>query len=251
MCLEIFCYHLGITLLHAVENILWVEEDNTDLTYMYISFRIVMYLQFFDLLSICCIARIMKRRYQFLNKRLIEVFKYVHNEDDILREIRELYSVHRKLYYLSEKFNDVYGWQIFFILISTVLSLLNSANFAFLTENNAEKAEFNLGPYVIYITAYPVFYACSTTALTLACEAAKKNAITTSTLLFRKLPWLPYIIGCCSTRKELMDIARSAKELIPTFSAGGFYQVNQHLLSSLFSTVTTYLIVIIQLSLST
>ncbi|VEN50178.1 unnamed protein product [Callosobruchus maculatus] len=248
MCLEISCYHLGMLFLHIVENVLWVEENNAELTYMYISFRIVMYLQFLVLVSVCCISRILQRRYHFLNQQLIEIFKYVYDDKEMLRKVQELYSIHRKLYYLSEKFNNVYGWMIFFILISTVLSLLNSANFAFLTKTDCDQAEFNLGPYIIYITAYPVFYACSTTALTFACEAAKRNAITLSTLLFRRLP---YFTGSRLIRRELMTVAKSAKELIPSFSAGGFYQVNQYLLSSLFSTVTTYLIVIVQLSLST
>nr|CAH7744894.1 unnamed protein product [Callosobruchus chinensis] len=248
MCLEIACYHLGILSLHVVENILWVEEDNTELTYMYISFRIVMYLQFLVLVLVCCISRILKRRYRFLNQQLIQIFRHVCDDREMLKKVQELYSIHRKLYYLSERLNDVYGWIIFFILISTVLSLLNSANFAFLTKTDCDKAEFSLGPYIIYITAYPVFYACSTTSLTFACEAAKRSAITMSTLLFKRLP---YFTGRRSIRRELMTVAKSAKELIPSFSAGGFYQVNQYLLSSLFSTVTTYLIVIVQLSLST
>nr|CAI5845186.1 unnamed protein product [Callosobruchus analis] len=248
MCLEISCYHLGLLILHVVENVLWVEEDNTELTYMYISFRIVMYLQFLVLVSVCCISRVIQRRYHFLNQQLMEIFKYVRDDDVVLKKVQELYSIHRKLYYLAERLNDIYGWMIFFILISTILSLLNSANFAFLTKTDCDKAEFSLGPYVIYVTAYPVFYACSTTALTFACEAAKRNAITMSSLLFRRLP---YFTGSRSIRRELMTVAKSAKELIPSFSAGGFYQVNQYLLSSLFSTVTTYLIVIVQLSLST
>lgn len=53
-----------------------------------------------------------------------------------------------------------------------------------------------------------------------------------------------------SCKDELMLFARIIKELAPTFSAAGFFPVNQGVLSTLFSAVTTYLIIIIQFNMS-
>lgn len=53
-----------------------------------------------------------------------------------------------------------------------------------------------------------------------------------------------------SVKDELVLFVKFVKELAPTFSAAGFFQINQSVISTLFSAVTTYLIIIIQFNMT-
>lgn len=58
-------------------------------------------------------------------------------------------------------------------------------------------------------------------------------------------------IDSLEARQELLAFCDYAKHLIPTFSAAGFFTLNQHTLSSLFTALITYLIIIIQFNMAT
>lgn len=47
-------------------------------------------------------------------------------------------------------------------------------------------------------------------------------------------------------KTELFNLANYAKKLKPTFSAAGFFPVNQLILARIFSMITTYAIICIQ-----
>nr|ALR72586.1 putative gustatory receptor GR9 [Colaphellus bowringi] len=47
-------------------------------------------------------------------------------------------------------------------------------------------------------------------------------------------------------REEILSFTEYVEQLTPVFSAVGFFQVNQKVLSSLFSAVISYFIIIIQ-----
>ncbi|KAG5878405.1 hypothetical protein JTB14_029678 [Gonioctena quinquepunctata] len=50
-------------------------------------------------------------------------------------------------------------------------------------------------------------------------------------------------------RDQLMILATYAKQWKPTFTAGGFFDVNQSCISSIFSAIITYLVIIIQFNM--
>ncbi|KAG5878404.1 hypothetical protein JTB14_029677 [Gonioctena quinquepunctata] len=50
-------------------------------------------------------------------------------------------------------------------------------------------------------------------------------------------------------RDQLMLLADYAEQWKPTFTAGGFYDVNQSCISSIFSAIITYLVIIIQFNM--
>lgn len=52
-------------------------------------------------------------------------------------------------------------------------------------------------------------------------------------------------------RQELLILANAVGRRIPVFSAAGYFQINKETLMSIFSTITTYVIVLIQLNDST
>lgn len=68
------------------------------------------------------ITRILKRSYEMLNKKLGMVTKNSENFESFLVEERKSYLI---LYNAVRKFNDVFGGQIFFVNITTVMVILN------------------------------------------------------------------------------------------------------------------------------
>ncbi|XP_050516305.1 uncharacterized protein LOC126891165 [Diabrotica virgifera virgifera] len=50
--------------------------------------------------------------------------------------------------------------------------------------------------------------------------------------------------------ENALVIANLAKELTPKFSAAGFFDINQQLLPTFFSNLSTYLIIILQFKMS-
>ncbi|KAJ8936753.1 hypothetical protein NQ314_012173 [Rhamnusium bicolor] len=86
----------------------------------------------------------------------------------------------------------------------------------------------------------------STTALIMSCDGVEKSGRNITTTCYIKLGAMENSM----LRDELMLMAKCTEKLTPKFSAAGFFQVNQHVLATIFSSMTTYLIIIIQFNLT-
>lgn len=78
------------------------------------------------------------------------------------------------------------------------------------------------------------------------CVYEAKNRFQTSCLKYEELT-----SNCIDIRQELTIIIRKSVELNVEFSAAGFYNINRTVFSMIFSTVTTYLIILMQLNMYT
>ncbi|KAJ8954998.1 hypothetical protein NQ318_000430 [Aromia moschata] len=86
----------------------------------------------------------------------------------------------------------------------------------------------------------------STIVIVMSCDGVEKcgQQIVKTCFLYREVMEKPAL------KDDLVLFAKFVKQLSPKFSAAGFFQINQSLLSALFSAVMTYLIIIIQFNMT-
>ncbi|KAJ8976574.1 hypothetical protein NQ317_010737 [Molorchus minor] len=83
--------------------------------------------------------------------------------------------------------------------------------------------------------------------LIMSCDAAEKSGrelIKTCYLLYER------VTDDGLVNEKLLEVADYAKEWRPIFSAAGFYDVNQSTLTSSLQALITYVVILIQFSLS-
>lgn len=80
----------------------------------------------------------------------------------------------------------------------------------------------------------------------MSCDRVEKSGRKVTTTSYQKL----LDLETSALKEELSLLAESTKQLAPKISAAGFFTLNQALLVSMFSSATTYVIIIIQFNLS-
>lgn len=104
--------------------------------YYLLNFKMCMF--FYEILMVGFIHNIMKilkSRYELLNKVLEEVLKG--DEKEVENKLMELGKVHKKLYTFTQNCNSLFGWPMFFLLFGTTFAMLNCLNGLFLDDINA------------------------------------------------------------------------------------------------------------------
>ncbi|KAJ8954996.1 hypothetical protein NQ318_000428 [Aromia moschata] len=64
--INIILYHMAFVFLYAYDNFILIQMGQTKIAYTYIIYRIGMYYQLFELIFLCKVVRMLKRRYDFL-----------------------------------------------------------------------------------------------------------------------------------------------------------------------------------------
>ncbi|XP_072397544.1 uncharacterized protein [Diabrotica undecimpunctata] len=240
---EIAFYHLVYFTISAVEM-----KMNSTIRPNYITHKIAMYYQFFELILICNTAKMLRKRYNFLSKMIRSILKspiYIvsKNEDKSKEEkLKKVFSLYQDLYVMSDEFNVIFGWKIFLILICTVFSLLNHANRALLVSRQKQDEQHVTYKYIMNGLVYPLLYVVTTVALVMSCDSIEKSGDNVITTCHRKL----INLDKSPLRNDLQVMAKYMDKLRPTFTAAGFFQINQLILATIFTSITTYLIIIIQ-----
>lgn len=109
--------------------------SNAHPNYFFLNFKIFIYFnEIFMVGFIHKAMRILKRRYELLNDVLEEVVKNGEKEVD---KLMELGIVYQKLYMLTQNFNSLFGWPIFFLLFCTAFAILNCLNGLFLFDTKS------------------------------------------------------------------------------------------------------------------
>ncbi|XP_076255988.1 uncharacterized protein LOC143193576 [Rhynchophorus ferrugineus] len=99
---------------------------------------------------------------------------------------------------------------------------------------------------IIINIIYPILYICCVTKIVMACDSVVKSGHKIT-----KLCYLLYEQSSGYERQEtFINLAQFTQGLCPQFSAAGFWLVDQSILSTLFSSVITYLIIIIQFNMT-
>ncbi|KAJ8937834.1 hypothetical protein NQ318_016714 [Aromia moschata] len=82
--------------------------------------------------------------------------------------------------------------------------------------------------------------------LLMACDKVEKSSAKITATCYMRLDGLE----CPAVRDEIILMAKYVTELAPKLSAAGFFQLNQYFMSTIFSSLMTYLIILIQFNLS-
>lgn len=81
---------------------------------------------------------ILKTRYELLNAALEDMFKDDEGvEKGLTDKLMELGKIYKKLYVLTQNFNNLFGWPMFFLLFCTAFALLNCLNGLFLFDSKS------------------------------------------------------------------------------------------------------------------
>lgn len=129
--------------------------------YYLLNFKICMFFyEIFIVGFIHNIMKVLKSRYDLLNKVLEEVLKS--DEKEIESKLADLGKIHKKLYTLTQNCNNLFGWPMFFLLFCTTFAMLNCLNGLFLNDSNAadlwKVLVLNISFASIYLVSINIFF---------------------------------------------------------------------------------------------
>ncbi|XP_056634271.1 uncharacterized protein LOC130443559 isoform X3 [Diorhabda sublineata] len=151
--------------------------------------------------------------------------------------VENLKTTMSKIYEGILFFNKAIGNQILFLIITSFGSILADFDFLIFAIKNI-KFLFILN----YWTIGNIFFVMFSVIVILSCDRVEKKA--------EELIKTCIYIQASTGDENALALANLAKELRPKFSAAGFFDINQRILPSFFSNLSTYLIIILQFKLS-
>ncbi|XP_066153972.1 uncharacterized protein [Euwallacea fornicatus] len=242
---KIIMYHLAYASMHVYDTI----ANWTSLSYSlaFIIFRFTTYYLMFSTLFITFICGWLRNRYLYLEQLLESSastqyfnFSILHNES-VLGKLSEFSHNYKSMYLIVQEVNAIFGTYFFFITICTVLEILNAVNYGMPTKNLGVEDAVT-GVNVIYL----LFYTMCNVQVVMSCNSilkCSKKIWTTCLILHQQTESV-------EIREVYLILSHFIQGLSPEFSAAGFWIVNQSVLSTLFSSVMTYLIIIIQFNMT-
>ncbi|XP_030747380.1 uncharacterized protein LOC115875929 [Sitophilus oryzae] len=192
----------------------------------------------------------MKNRYLYLEKILedctnqarVQLIVFNKKPTHVPNKLQIFSHNFKMMYLLVDDFNAIFGNQIFFITICTALEILNGVNYGMPTLHNIDVNDDTITINVVY----PILYIICNTEVVMACDAVVKSG--------KKISKMCFMLHEQTDNNELKEaflkLAVYTQGLCPYFSAAGFWYVEQEVLSTLFSSVITYLIIIIQFNMT-
>nr|QHN69202.1 gustatory receptor 4 [Sirex noctilio] len=161
---------------------------------------------------------------------------------DVISKIQKFRSLHHDLYTLSIKVNVNFGIQL---LVNSTISLVITTGQLYESYLNFIDNRLNV-EQIMYNTLWTFFYVFRLIYVSHACNRTKNEARYTSSLLYK-----------FSMKSKLQDLRNEvihfSLQLIHenvTFTACGFFDIDFRMLCSIIGTVTTYLVILIQMDLS-
>lgn len=279
VCL-IFCHFIYFTS-HIFDTIANWETIYYSLAF--IIFRFTTYYIMFSTLFITFVCTWIKNRYLYLkcllkssspSRNLIKI-NLLQNEV-IMQKLSEFSHTYKSLYLVVQEVNQIFGTYFLFIPICTVLEILNAVNYGMPTKKDNVKLAV-LGDNIIYLVLYAVgefeyllmgkiifsydLQMCNI-QIVMSCQRvleANNQVWKTCLILHQEMKTpelrdeyltLAYFVQGLYLIFEIFKLDQSVVGLSPQFSATGFWMVNQTNLSTLFSSVMTYLIIIIQFNMT-
>nr|CAH7714099.1 unnamed protein product [Callosobruchus chinensis] len=203
-----------------------IYRDLDEDVFTNISFRFFLLNQVIPAVLIQRMLVVVKRRYSVLNKLLcVSSRVMIEDEKSTIKDIKLLKALLKKCYFMVEAFNDIFGWMIFLMSVTTSLSLLNCLLWLF---------EINIKIHSTTTTAPPVKLPGDDLGfiitIALSCDATEKEGARFTNLC--------YTIHIKETnkqlKKEFKNLAVISQKIGPKFSAAGFFTINQMFLSSFF-----------------
>nr|UTN00896.1 gustatory receptor [Semanotus bifasciatus] len=192
----------------------------------------------FLLILTCNLAQALKRRFNYLNQMIVHISEEMFSDKMAINKMNEVITLYRTLYLVMDNFNRIFGWHIFFYIsltvIRTLVGVVRSMEFKFSLESNTS----NYVSCMVYIMSCIVLIMCCDTAE----KSGKKSIKICFTLHERSEREI--------IKEQLLQLADYAQYWRPTFSAAGFYDVNQSTFTAIFNAFITYIVILIQFTLA-
>ncbi|CAG9854765.1 unnamed protein product [Phyllotreta striolata] len=229
-------------LLHYFEIFMWDLQFRMEAGYVF--YRIIMLYQFFIVLFSINLTRLLHARYEIVLGSLSEIisgeYAIIQANYGSCKTLVEMKEAMLRLHNVIQKYNVIFGWLIFLNTISAFLASLGDIDYVLLYYGTGD-SYFNYGiiaANLVYVLAYSI----STILIVFSCDKVNKTARKIVILCYLK----PGLLNKTPIRDDLVSFVQFAEKLLPNFSAAGFFYINQTILSTLFSAISTYLIIIIQ-----
>ncbi|KAJ8918639.1 hypothetical protein NQ315_013145 [Exocentrus adspersus] len=162
---------------------------------------------------------------KFMNKDVVTV---------TVKQLKKIKLLYRDITDLVEKENSLVGWQIFCLMAYTLLYALSLLNSVLVGESIQSLKSDAVGLLIIIIYDFYVALSCDLT------NYEGKKIIKLCYNLEEKFSMNSPI------RHELLELAEQAKFFAPRFVSVGLFDIKRKMLLSMMTTITTYIIVIIQ-----
>nr|CAI5864671.1 unnamed protein product [Callosobruchus analis] len=245
------CYTFKVVLFFAIFIFLNAWDILTSIhanILLNLNFRFFMLSQLLPALLINRMMAVVKRRYSVLIKLLrISSRTTIEDEKTTTKNIKLLKTLLKKCYFMVEAFNDIFGWMIFLMSLTTSFTLLSCLLWFFVRSNHSIRnpTPFSFaGDDEICTVSIVLLYLTFMIIVVLSCDGTQKEG--------RRFTDLCYTIYIKEDNKylkrEFKNLAVISEKIGPNFSAAGFFTINQMFLSTFFSTLTSYTIVCIQFS---
>ncbi|XP_056631925.1 uncharacterized protein LOC130442002 [Diorhabda sublineata] len=248
--LKFIIFNMLYAAIHVTELLIWEHRENLNNEYGYLLYRIVMYYHFFNTFTAMSITDALNSRYKFLRSLMTKTFAESETTVIICQDTKIIsikFTKIKQVFWLLDgivqNYNNVFGWPVFFGTIISVIVCLADLNI--MTNFANTKNSFDISVAVIN-ALYSIIYLLSTIAIVISCDRVEKTARRIVSACYLK----PGLLDRTPIRDDIIFFAEFTEKLIPSFSAAGFFQINQNILSTLFSAIITYLIIIIQFNLA-
>nr|CAH7761123.1 unnamed protein product [Callosobruchus chinensis] len=206
---------------------------------MSIPFRIFTFYQFLITVLLNRMLMILKRRYRFLVKILHQTVN-LEEERAMIDAVQLLKVLLRRCYFVVDAFNQIFGWIIFFSLITCSLNMLGS--FMFVLENKFMHSLYSSNDIICFVS-YCGIYLILTVSIIISCDSTEKEGEKLTNLCHAT--YVEQSNGYL--KNEFKRLAVISEKLGPKFSAAGFCTVNKTTLIKFLSALTSYAIICIQL----
>nr|UTN00882.1 gustatory receptor [Semanotus bifasciatus] len=182
-----------------------------------------------------------------VRNRLIFVRQEIRNasNSEVLNEtsafkLSNLMSLYGLLYALVESFNQLFGWHMFFFIANPALHVIYAID-------NLLDCSLEGLPSYFFLRVYQFsFYLVMVLILVSSCDSVKKNA----NQVIRTCYLLHSTVESIIIRDQLQQLAVYAENWSLSFSAAGFYNIDQSTFPGLFNVILTYTVISIQFNLA-
>ncbi|KAI4457571.1 invertebrate gustatory receptor [Holotrichia oblita] len=153
---------------------------------------------------------------------------------------------------MVEHFNKIYGWTLLCIHINIIASLLVSLDFIieFKSDTNTLKDQYGL-EFILLMSMWSLMALGLGILLASIANSTINEAQNTSNVSYKLLQYVPPSsnnIQDRELREDLLLLSEQSSLRTPCFTAAGFFNVDYTMLFTLLSSITSYLVVLIQFS---
>ncbi|KAG5899315.1 hypothetical protein JTB14_029268 [Gonioctena quinquepunctata] len=184
------------------------------------------------------ICGLLRRRYHYLENTVNATLSSL-IITDFRNQVGETKRLYAFLYDIVEEFNTIFGMQFILMFINSFFDILNICNLVMIN-----RIYVDVG--CIARVTYSLMYLMCTLIMIMSCDMVENSAVK----LLNTCNYLRATTGNNLESEELHHLSEFIEELSPKFTAAGFFRVNRKLIPAFLSSLTSYIIILIQFKMT-